>query len=104
MLGRLLEPEEQSAGPLRLYAIGRERVEDIKKRKLYILHGFQRRKTELCDLGAPTNAGALLDNPLGALGVALVKVAEGLAAKSGGAANDVVRLEVGTKTNGHKAS
>jgi hypothetical protein len=104
MVGRLLEPEEQGTGPLGLYAIGRERVEDVKERKLYILRGFQWRKTELCNLGTTTNVGALLDNPLGALRIALVKVAESFAAESGGAANDIVRLEVGTKTNGHKAS
>lgn len=59
MLGRLLEPEEQSAGPPGLDAVGRERVEDVKERKLYVLHGFQRGKMELDRFGPSTEASLM---------------------------------------------
>jgi hypothetical protein len=94
---RLLKSKQQGAGPLRLDAIGGQGVHDFEESDLHIGQGFQGRKVQLEGGSTATDMGTLV----AAIEVALMEVAELLAAKGGRTTEDAIGLAMATGGTGH---
>jgi len=93
-----LQAEQQGAGTLRFDAIGGESVHNLEEGDLHIQDGIERWEVESADFGAAAETGALLRTVL----IALVEVAEFLAAKGGRTAGDAICLEIVAGGVGHE--